>query len=266
MMNDCLETSDALRCRPVAMRPEEWRLRLQLAASYRVLHHLGWTEFVTNHLTVRVPATESDGEPCYLINPYGLHYGEVTATNLVKVDAAGGPVDGPSNAVNPAGFLIHSAIHRARQDAHCIMHTHTLSGMAVACKEAGLRHDNFYTAMLYGRVAYHAFEGITTDDDEAPRLVESLGDKDVLILRNHGLLVTGADIPSAFQTLYALEQGCRVQVMTDSLHGPTQHIPTSILGKIPDQLKPMSGGAMRFASLVFEAAFRQTGLRYENIA
>lgn len=255
----------AMALRPQGMTTHEWALRLQLAACYRVLDHMGWTEIVTNHLTVRVPS--AGGEPAaYLINPYGLHYGEVTAGNLVKVDARGERLDASDHPINPAGFLIHSAVHAARDDAHCVMHTHTVAGMAVACKQDGLRHDNFYTAMLYGRVAYHAFEGITTDDGEGPRIVKSLGDKDILILRNHGLLVTGVDIASAFQTLYALERGCQVQATTDALAGATLPIDGAILEQIPRQLQPMSQGSMKFASLVFDAIVRRAGIRYEDLA
>ena len=144
---------EVLRLKPAGMTPEEWGLRLELASLYRAFDWLGWTESIYNHLTLRVPGPEKQ----YLINPFGLNYNEVTASNLVKIDLAGETRDGSTSLVNKAGFVIHGAIHAAREDAHCIIHTHTTAGMAVACKEGGLRHDNFYSAILYGQIAYHDF-------------------------------------------------------------------------------------------------------------
>src|SRR5574337_685675 len=178
-MLTALETS-----RPADMTPAEWRLRLELAACYRVFDAMGWTELIFNHITLRVPGTPDT----FLINPFGLNYSEVTARNLVRIHLDGTPAEPTAYPVNRAGFVIHSAIHSARPDAHCIIHTHTTAGVAVACKESGLRSDNFYSAMLHGCIAYHDFEGLTTTLDEQPRLVRSLGDKPILILRNHGLL------------------------------------------------------------------------------
>ena len=187
--------------KPAGMVAEEWSARLELAACYRAFDWLGWTESIYNHITVRVPGSGQQ----YLINPYGLNYNEVTASNLVRIDVAGDTLDGSKHPVNKAGFVIHGAIHAARQDAHCIIHTHTTAGMAVACKEGGLRHDNFYSAILCGQIATHDFEGISTDVAERPRLVKSLGTKSILLLRNHGLLVVGSHLwhgaSSALQSL-----------------------------------------------------------------
>ena len=204
------------RC-PPGMAREEWTLRVRLAACYRVFDHLGWTESIFNHITVRVPGGD---RPAFLINPFGLNYDEVTARNLVKIDTEGTPLEPTEHPVNRAGFVIHAAIHAHRPDAHCIMHTHTTAGMAVACKQAGLGHDDFYGAELYGDVAYHAFEGITVHDEEGPRLLASLGDKRVLILRNHGLLVVGSDVFNAFRWMWTLQRACEVQVAADALAGP----------------------------------------------
>ena len=143
--------------RPAGIAPEEWQHRVQLAACYRVVDLLGWSEVVVNHISLRVPG--SDGH--FLINPYGLTYDEVTASNLVKIDGEGNKVTPSEFPVNPAGFVIHSAIHQARDDAHAVIHTHTTEGMAVAAKEHGLRHDSFYAAQLYGQVAYHDYEGLS---------------------------------------------------------------------------------------------------------
>jgi len=202
---------------PDGMSPEEWRSRVRLAACYRVFAHLGWTELIFNHITLRVPGA---GQPAYLINPFGLNYEEVTASNLIKIGIDGTPLAPTEFAVNRAGFVIHSAVHAQRPDAHCVMHTHTTAGMAVACKAGGLQHDDFYGAELFGDVAYHAFEGITVRDDEGPRLVESLGDKRVLILRNHGLLVVGSDVFNAFRWMWTLQRACEVQIAADAIEGP----------------------------------------------
>jgi ribulose-5-phosphate 4-epimerase/fuculose-1-phosphate aldolase len=166
--------------RPAGIDEAEWALRVQLAAAYRIFDHVGWIELIFNHITMRVPGPETH----ILINPYGLMYSEVTASNLVKIDLDGNVV-GPSNfPINPAGYIIHSALHRAREDAHCIMHTHTTTGMAVACKAEGLTPTNFYSAIIGDGVAYHDFEGTTTNADEQPRLVASIGDKNYVILRS----------------------------------------------------------------------------------
>lgn len=208
--------AQALTLCPQGMPAAEWRSRVELAACYRVFDQLGWTELVFNHITLRL-----GGEPAaFLINPFGLNYAEVTARNLVKVGHDGVALEATPHPVNRAGFVIHSAVHAARADAHCVMHTHTTAGMAVACKRDGLGHDDFYGAELFGDVAYHAFEGITVHDDEGPRLVASLGDKRVLVLRNHGMLVTGHNVFNAFRWMWTLQRACEVQVAADSLHGP----------------------------------------------
>lgn len=193
---------------PVPMTDAEWQARLQLAGCYRVFDALGWTEAIFNHITLRVPGPER----VFLINPFGRLYREVTASNLVAVDIDGHPVRPTEHAVNRAGFVTHSAIHGAIDAAHCVMHTHTTSGIAVACLEQGLSHDTFYGAQLAGRVAYHEFEGITVNPDERGRMLRSLGDHRCLILRNHGLLAWGGDIAEAFMWLWTLQRACDVQI------------------------------------------------------
>ncbi len=173
------------------MAQTERELRVQLAACYRIFDYMGWSEMIYNHITVKVPGDEHH----FLINPYGLHYKEVTASNLVKVDIEGNIVEDTEYKVNPAGIVIHTAIHAARPDVHCVAHTHTNAGMAVACTQEGLRTDNFYSALLHNQIAYHDFEGITVNADEKPRLIANLGHKSLMILRNHGLLAGGRTIP-----------------------------------------------------------------------
>lgn len=251
---------EVLRLKPAGMAAEEWAARLELASLYRAFDWLGWTESIYNHLTLRVPGPEKQ----YLINPFGLNYNEVTASNLVKIDLAGETRDGSTHPVNKAGFVIHGAIHAARDDAHCIIHTHTTAGMAVACKQGGLRHDNFYSAILYGEVAFHDFEGISTDVDERPRLVKSLGGKAVLMLRNHGLLVVGGSVTEAFQTYWTLQRACEVQLAADSMLGAGIPISRPVLDAIPAQAAVFRSGP-RPGGLAYDALLRRAGIRYEDI-
>ena len=200
-----------------AMHPDEWAARVELAACYRIFAMLGWTEMIYNHITVRLPSSVAQGSKQFLINQFGLHYSEVTASNLVKIDVTGKVLDRFGAKVNPAGFTVHAAIHSSNPDAHCIMHTHTTAGVAVACLEGGLQQSNFYTAQLHDMVAYHDFEGITIHADEGPRLLRSMGNKPALILRNHGLLVWGQTVPQAFAILWTLQRACEVQLATFSM-------------------------------------------------
>jgi ribulose-5-phosphate 4-epimerase/fuculose-1-phosphate aldolase len=201
--------------------PTEWDIRVELAACYRIFDMLGWTELIFNHITAKVPGPEEH----FLINPYGLWYSEVTASNLVKIDLAGNIVADSEWPVNKAGYVIHSAIHRARADVHCIMHTHTTTGVAVACMRQGLEQSNFYSAMLHDEIAYHDFEGLTTRADECDRLVASLGRKNAMILRNHGLLACGGSIAEAFNRLWRMQRACDVQAMTAAMGGSVIPVP-----------------------------------------
>ena len=204
--------------RAPGMHPDEWQARVQLAAAYRIFDMLGWTEMIYNHITVRLPESVSGAEKQFLINPFGLHYSEVTASNLLKIDVQGNKLDTHNPwPVNPAGFTIHAAIHDNVPDAHCVMHTHTTTGLAVACSEGGLAQNNFYSAQLHDMVAYHDFEGITVHADEAPRLLASLGNRPLMILRNHGLLAAGPTLPLTFTRLWTLQRACDVQVAQAAL-------------------------------------------------
>jgi ribulose-5-phosphate 4-epimerase/fuculose-1-phosphate aldolase len=236
----------------------EVTLRRDLAACYRLFDWLGWTELIFNHITVRVP-TSKGNKPEYLINPFGLHYAEVTPENLVCIDVDGAPRTGSTGQVNRAGFVIHSAIHAVREDAHCVMHVHTTAGAAVASKESGLRHDNFYSAMLYDDVAYHDYEGVTTNLDEQPRLVKSLGTRNHLILRNHGLLVVGPNIPTAFNRLWVMQRACEIQLASDAGSGPNRTIPESILRIVPET---RVAGKSEVHRLIFDALLRRAGISF----
>lgn len=192
----------------VAMTEAEQAARVKLAACYRIFDYMGWTELIFNHISLRVPGPER----LLLINPFGLHYREVTASNLVLINLQGETVRESAWAVNLAGFVIHSAVHAAQEEAHCVMHMHTTAGVAVSCLKAGLSPHNFYGYQLNGRVAYHDFEGRTVDAGERVRLVRNIGNKRVVMLRNHGLLTWGPSVEEAFFDLYMLQRACEVQI------------------------------------------------------
>src|SRR6201987_4442776 len=198
--------------RLIPISKEERRARQQLASCYRVFDYLGWTESIFNHITLRVPGPET----IFLINPFGLHYSEVTASNLVAVGIDGHRVRPAAYPINLAGFVTHSAIHGHIPAAHCVMHTHTTTGSAVACLESGLSHDTFYGAQLYGRVAYHEFEGVTVEADERERMVASIGGERGVILCNHGLLTWGETLEEAFMWLWLLQRACDIQIAAAS--------------------------------------------------
>ena len=226
-----------------ACPPAERAARVELAACYRVFDLLGWTELIYNHITVRLP-TPPGTPPQFLINPFGLHFSEVTASNLLRIDAAGTVLQDTPYRANPAGFTIHAALHAGIANAHCVMHTHTTAGMAVASLEAGLLQTNFYSAQLHDKVAYHDFEGITLHAEEGPRLLASMGERQALILRNHGLLSWGATLPQAFAILWTLQRACEVQLATLSM-GAARPVPVAVARKCARealQFDPRHGG------------------------
>jgi len=186
----------------------ERRLRVQLAAAYRIADHLGWSELIYTHISLRVPGPAHH----FLINPYGLRFDEVTASNLVKIDLEGNPVGEQAYGANKAGFVIHGAIHEARDDAQCVFHTHTLAGMAISAQQDGLLPVHMYSHNFYGQLGYHDFEGPSMRMDEQKRLVTSLGAHPALILRNHGLLTVGRTVPEAFIRMWRLERAAQVQL------------------------------------------------------
>lgn len=202
----------------------EWEARQQLAACYRVFAMMGWDEMIYNHITVKVP----DEHDAFLINPFGLHFSEVKASNLVKIDIDGNKLDDNPYPVNLAGFVQHSVFHKHLPDAHCIMHTHTTAGMAVSSLEGGLQPVNFYAANFVGQLAYHDFEGVTVRSEEGERLVKNLGDKRAMLLRNHGILVMGRTLPEAFIRHWSLQRACEIQMATLSMGKPLAIAPEVI--------------------------------------
>ena len=232
---------------------EEWALRVDLAAAYRLVAHYGWDDLIFTHLSVRVPGPEHH----FLINPYNLMFEEITASSLVKIDIEGRPVIPTPYITNPAGFTIHSAIHMARDDAHAVMHLHTPHGQAVSAMSEGLL-PHTQTAMIARHdVAYHEYEGIATDLEERERLVEDLGSKNAMILRNHGTLTVGETVSDAFIRLYFLERACEAQVYMlsagrENLNTPPQGTPEKVEGQSAPQ-----GMAMVSRMLAWPALLRK---------
>ena len=231
--------------------PAEWAVRVDLAACYRLVALYGWEDLVFTHLTARVPGTEDQ----FLINPYGMFFDEITASSLVKIDLHGNKIDDSPFPVNQAGFIIHSAIHAARHDARCVLHTHTLNGVAVSTQRAGLLPISQHSTFVLASLGYHDFEGVALRDDEKPRLVADLGDKTSLILRNHGLLTVGPTVADAFIAMYYLEASCAIQVRAQAGGGELITVPKEIIGNTYTQVmaarKPGDGmGALAWPGLL----------------
>lgn len=227
----------------------EWQARLDLAACYRIFDHLGWSESIYNHISLRVPGEDD----AFLINPFGLLYSEVCASNLVKVDIDGNTLGSSRYPVNKAGFTQHACFHRHLPGAHAICHTHTTASMAVCSVEGGLRPINFYACAFIGQIGYHDFEGITVRDEEGERLLANLGDKRILMLRNHGPVVMGKTLAAMFFTHWALQRACEIQVATLNMGEPVL-VPPEVIAVHQRDLHmvqiPGGTGAADFAAWV----------------
>ncbi|WP_179582570.1 class II aldolase/adducin family protein [Pigmentiphaga litoralis] len=213
----------------------ERQLRIDLAACYRLVDLFGMSDMILNHISARVPGDDVH----FLINPFGMMYEEITASSLIKIDLDGNIIHNPNTdyTINLAGYVIHSAIHGARHDVGCVLHTHTPAGMAVSALECGLLPLNQTAMRFAGGVGYHEFEGVAVDTDERRRLVSSLGDKDALILRNHGLLTVGQDVAEAFVNMQRLERACQTQLLTMSANSPIHMPPQAAVDKAYNQLR-----------------------------
>jgi ribulose-5-phosphate 4-epimerase/fuculose-1-phosphate aldolase len=231
---------------------EEWKIRVDLAAAYRLVAHYGWDDLIFTHLSARLPGSEHH----FLLNPYNLMFEEVTASSLVKVDMNGHPVEPTPFITNPAGFTIHSALHMAREDAHAVMHLHTPHGQAVSAHAEGLLPLTQTAMLILGDVAYHDYEGVALDLDERERLIANIGDKGAMLLRNHGTLAVGETIGEAFLRIYFLERACEAQIMAlsagDNLNDPPQGAPevTAQQGKMGLKL---AAGALAWPALLRKA-------------
>jgi ribulose-5-phosphate 4-epimerase/fuculose-1-phosphate aldolase len=228
----------------------EWQARVDLAAAYRLVAHFGWDDLVFTHISARVPG----GDHHFLVNPYGCLFEEITASNLVKVDLDGNKVLDSPYPVNPAGFTIHSAVHEAREDAQCVMHLHTNAGIAVSAQRDGLRPLSQTSLFALASIAYHDYEGVALNEDEKPRLVADLGERNFLILRNHGTLTVGGSVGEAFLAMYILERACQIQVMAQG-GGELVDVPAPILAGIAEQAAAVTLG--QGAALVWPAMLRK---------
>ncbi|MEN8778370.1 MAG: class II aldolase/adducin family protein [Glaciecola sp.] len=229
--------------------PEEWAIRVDLAACYRMVAHYGWDDLIFTHISARVPGPEAH----FLINPYGMLFEEVTASSLVKVDLDGNKVLDSDFDINPAGFNIHSAVHAAREDAHCVLHLHTNEGVAVSILEDGL--EAFSQASLFplSGLSYHDYEGVSLDPDEKQRLVADLGDNNFFVLRNHGLLTCASTIPDAFLFMYIMQRAAETQLLAQGTGKPLIKVPDAILAGIQSMAKEVlksSGGQMAWPGIL----------------
>ncbi len=217
---------------------EEWQTRVDLAACYRAVAMMGWDDLVFTHITAKIPGVENQ----FLINPYGLMFEEMTASSLVKIDLQGNKLDDNPHPINPAGFVIHSAIHAAREDAKCVLHVHSLNGVAVSAQKNGVLPISQQSIFVLAGLAYHDYEGVALVDAEKPRLVADLGTKNYLMLRNHGLLTVAPTIPDAFQLMYTFEAACTIQVRAQAGGGELTLISQAIIDGALEQARQVTKG------------------------
>lgn len=225
-----------------AVHPDEWALRCDLAACYRLVAAYGWSDLVFTHISAKLPESVSGaGQHHFLINPYGLMFDEITASSLVKVDEKCNKVIDSPFPVNPAGFVIHSAVHEARADAGCVMHTHTRAGVAVSAQKCGVLAISQQSTFVLGSLAYHDYEGVAFRDDEKPRLQADLGKANFLMLRNHGLLVVGKTVADAFLSMYTFENTCRIQLDAQA-GGELIPVNPQIVKGVAEAMRVQTGG------------------------
>lgn len=230
---------------------QEWEQRVSLAAAYRLVALYGWDDLVFTHISARVPGPEHH----FLINPYGWTFDEITASSLVKIDLQGRKLMDSPHEINPAGFTIHSAVHAARQDAMCVMHTHSINGVAVSAQKNGLLPLSQTAIVAGASLAYHDYEGIALYEEEKPRLVADLGDKNSMMLRNHGLLTLGRNCADAFMRMYFLEAACMIQVRAQAGGGEMHPVPQSVLDNIDQQMELVTRG--QFGLLAWPGLLRK---------
>ncbi|MFM2254454.1 MAG: hypothetical protein RJB68_2791 [Pseudomonadota bacterium] len=217
---------------------QEWQLRQDLAACYRLVAHYGWSDLVFTHISARIPGPDHH----FLINPYGLMFDEITASSLVKVDQHCNKLNDSPYSVNPAGFVIHSAIHEAREDAGCVLHTHTRAGVAVSAQKDGVLPLSQQSTFVLASLAYHDYEGVAFRPDEKPRLQADLGHANFMVLRNHGLLVVGKTIADAFLSMYTFEATCQIQLAAQSDGGALTHVNPRIVSGVAESMRVQTGG------------------------
>jgi len=227
----------------------EWDQRVDLAACYRLVALYGWDDLVATHISARVPGPEHH----FLINPYGMTFDEITASSLIKIDLEGRKITKSPYDINPAGFTIHGAIHAARSDAKCVLHTHSLDGTAVSVQAEGVLPLSQKSTFVLGSLAYHDYEGIALKEDEKPRLVRDLGDRHFLMLRNHGLITVGESIADAFFFMYLFEAACTIQIRAQGARGKLIPVAPDILAGAGEQFRRVlsgTGGALAWPALL----------------
>jgi ribulose-5-phosphate 4-epimerase/fuculose-1-phosphate aldolase len=217
--------------------PEEWQLRVDLAAAYRLVAHYGWSDLVYTHISARIPGPEHQ----FLINPYGLMFDEITASSLVKIDLHCNKLSESEFPINPAGFTIHSCVHEVREDAGCVLHTHSRAGVAVSAQKCGVLPISQQSTFVLAKLAYHSYEGVALRDDERPRLQANLGTANYLMLRNHGLLTVGRSVPEAFLNMYTFENTCRIQIDAQA-GGELIHVNPAIMDNMDAVMKMATAG------------------------
>ena len=241
--------------------PQEWQMRVDLAAAYRLVAAFKWDDLVFTHISARVPDTENQ----FLINPYGLLFEEITASSLIKIDLQGNKLEESAFHVNPAGFTIHSAIHAARHDAQCVMHTHTLNGIAVSAQQGGVLPLSQQSIFVLSSLGYHDYEGVALRDDEKARLVADLGRSSYLMLRNHGLLTVGSTVADAFLAMYLFETVCTIQVRAMAGGTPLIHVNPAVIATAAEQARQATrgagGGALTWPGLLRRLDRIDTGYR-----
>ena len=218
--------------------PEEWQLRVDLAACYRLVALYGWSDLIFTHISARIPGPEHH----FLINPYGLMFDEITASSLVKVDMQCNKLIESPYPVNPAGFVIHSSVHAAREDVQCVLHTHTRAGVAVSAQKNGVLPISQQSTFVLASLAYHGYEGVAFRDEEKPRLQADLGQANFLMLRNHGLLTCGKTIADAFLAMYTFEAACKIQIDAQAGGGELTQVHPQILTGVAQAMKVQTGG------------------------
>jgi len=215
---------------------DEWKLRVNLAACYRLVAMYGWSDLIFTHISAKLPESVSGKDHHFLINPYGLMFDEITASSLLKIDLQGKQIHESSFYVNHAGFVIHSTIHEARHDAVCVLHTHSRAGAAVSAQKEGLLPISQQSSLLLSSLAYHDYEGLAVHDDERDRLKADLGDNKYMILRNHGLLTVGCSVPDAFLAMYFLETSCQIQISAQA-GGTLSPVPQKVLDGVTSAVR-----------------------------
>jgi ribulose-5-phosphate 4-epimerase/fuculose-1-phosphate aldolase len=221
---------------------EEWQLRCDLAACYRLVALYGWSDLVFTHITAKLPDSVSGGEHQFLINPYGLMFDEITASSLIRVDMKCNKLHDSPFPVNPAGFVIHSAVHEARPDAGCVLHTHTRAGVGVSAQKDGILPISQQSTFVLASLAYHEYEGVAFRDEEKPRLQADLGEANFLVLRNHGLLTVGRTIADAFLSMYTFENTCRIQVDAQAGGSTLTQVNPLIIKGVAEASRVQTGG------------------------